>query len=121
MDILSAVTGAVRLAVDAPMLVIGFIIGMVVYNYLLKKNPTMLAKLIAAASADVQKLIASNPVIAAALAPAPAKQSDPTPAAAQPAPVAQSTPAFAAPVAVVPAADAPATQADPAPTLPAAK
>lgn len=57
--VFSDVVGAVRILVDVPVLAIGIIIGAFAYNYILKKYPTLLAKLVTDASADLQKIATS--------------------------------------------------------------
>lgn len=55
--IISAVEGAVRLAVDAPVLAFGFVAGAVTYGFLLKRYPTLAASLVAKATTEVQTLV----------------------------------------------------------------
>lgn len=51
---MSTLLDFIHLASAAPSLVLGILIGVFGYRYMLKKNPTMLSKLVSIASADVQ-------------------------------------------------------------------
>jgi len=54
--IVSAVETAVRLAVDVPFLLIGLVLGVLVYRYLLRTNPTLLGHFLTTIDTDVQKV-----------------------------------------------------------------
>jgi hypothetical protein len=70
--IISVVEGAFRLAVDAPVLAAGIVIGAVGYSFALKRWPTLTANLVAKATDEVQVLVqdalikATNQKVAAA-------------------------------------------------------
>ncbi len=57
-SIFSVIGGAVRLAIDIPVLAIGVFIGAFGLYYLMKTNPTLLGKIVNAASAELQKVAA---------------------------------------------------------------
>ena len=56
MDYMTILSYLWKLVVVAPSLGVGIVIGVVGYRFLLKRNPTMLNKLVALAEAELQKL-----------------------------------------------------------------
>ncbi len=56
MNWLSIAADLLHLVITVPVLFVGMLIGVFGYRYLLKKDPTLLASLVAAAHADLQKL-----------------------------------------------------------------
>lgn len=100
-SIFSVIGGAVHLAIDIPVLAIGVFIGAFGLYYLMKTNPTLLGKIVSAASAELQK-------VAAQVAESAAKASAMSSAAASLASLnAKPAPAPVVPVAVAPVAVAP--------------
>jgi hypothetical protein len=58
--VVSAVEGAIHLAIDVPILAIGVIIGAVGYAFVAKRYPALTASLVAKASAEVQSLVSAE-------------------------------------------------------------
>lgn len=59
-SLISLVEGAFRLAVDAPVLAIGVLVGAVGYNFLAKRYPSLVTGIVSKATDEVQALIAAE-------------------------------------------------------------
>lgn len=77
--IFSLIGGAYKLLIDVPIFGIGIGVGAFGYNYLLKKNPAMLQKIVTTVVADAQALAAkatAKVATVAAITPAAAAPTD---------------------------------------------